>query len=73
MKFTKETLKRMLRTFVQTAVGYILVNIALVDLSSGKEALKSALIGLGVSAAAAGLAAVMNLTKTEESEVIDNE
>lgn len=73
MKFTKETLKRMLRTFLQTAVGYILVNVAFVDLSSGKEAIRATLIGLGVSAAAAGLAAVMNLTKTEESEVINNE
>ena len=26
-KFTKETAKRMLKTFVQTAAGYIIVNI----------------------------------------------
>ena len=71
MKFTKETFKRMLRTFLQTAVGYILVNVTIVDLSSGKDAVRAALIGLGVSAAAAGLAAVMNLS--DETEVIDNE
>ena len=61
MKITKETLYRAGRTFLQTAIGYILVNIFVLDFSSGKETLKAALIGLIVSAAAAGLAAVMNL------------
>lgn len=45
--------KRSLRTFLQTAVGYIAVNIAATDLT-----VKSAVLGLAVSA---GLAAVMNL------------
>ena len=67
MKFTKETAKRMLRTFLQAAVGYIFANIAFVDLTSGKEVAKSALIGLCVSAVAAGLSAVMNLKKKEEA------
>ena len=65
-RFTKETAKRALRTFGQAAVGYILANIAFVDLTSGKDVAKSALIGLGVSALAAGLSAVMNLQKREE-------
>jgi len=67
-KFTKETLKRAGRTFLQTAVAYIAANICIVDFSAGKEVLFSALFGLIVSAAAAGLAAVMNLEKVE-SEV----
>lgn len=49
-------LKRAVRTFIQTAVGYIAVNVVTVDFS-----VKSAVIGLAVSAVAAGLAAVMNL------------
>ena len=53
-------LKRALRTFMQTAVGYIAVNIAVVDFSN-TSATKTAAVGLCVSAAAAGLAAVMNL------------
>lgn len=68
MKFTKETLKRALRTFAQTAVGYIVVNAAIIDFSSGKDAIKSALIGLCVSAIAAGIAAVMNLEKELDNE-----
>ena len=67
--FKKEPVKRAVRTFGQAAVGYILANIAFIDLSSGKDVAKPALIGLGVSAVAAGLSAVMNLqspAKTEE-------
>ena len=48
--------KRSLRTFLQTAVGYIAVNIAATDLT-----VYSAVLGLAVSAVSAGLAAVMNL------------
>ena len=57
MNILKKTyVKRALRTFLQTAVGYIAVNIAATDLN-----VKSAVIGLAVSAVAAGMAAVMNL------------
>ena len=52
--------KRALRTFLQTAVGYIAVNIAATDLS-----VKSAVIGLEVSAVAAGMAAVMNIKEVK--------
>lgn len=61
MKFTKETAKRMVRTFLQAVIGYIVANLAIVDFSSGKDVAKSALVGLIVSAIAAGLSAVMNL------------
>lgn len=66
MKFTKETLKRVIRTFLQAALAYIVANWALVDFSSGKDVAKSALIGLVVSAVAAGLAAIMNLQSPAE-------
>ena len=65
-RFTKEPAKRMARTFGQAAVGYIIANLAVVDFSSGRDVAKSALIGLCVSAVAAGLSAVMNLQKKEE-------
>ena len=52
----KPCVKRAIRTFIQTAVGYIAVNVATTDLT-----VKSAALGLAVSAVAAGLAAVMNL------------
>ncbi len=51
----KTWIKRALRTFVQTAVGYISVNIVATDLTA-----KSAVIGLIVSAVSAGVAAAMN-------------
>lgn len=64
MKFTKETLKRMLRTFLQTAIGYIVVNFALIDITGEREVIRTAVIGLFVSAISSGLAAVMNLENT---------
>ena len=59
MKFNKECLRRAWRTFIQAAVAYITVNIVLIDFS----VVKSAVTGLIVAAVAAGLAAVMNLSK----------
>ena len=57
----KNCVRRALRTFVQTGIGYLAVNIAVVDFSADKAALKSCLVGLGVSAVSAGVSAVMNL------------
>ena len=57
----KNCVRRAIRTFFQTAVGYIAVNIAIVDFSADRAALKSCLVGLGVSAVSAGISAVMNL------------
>lgn len=65
MKFTKETLKRTLRTFGQAAAGYVVANLVLIDFTSEKQVVKSALTGLLVSALAAGIAAVMNLEGDE--------
>lgn len=66
MKITKTTIKRALRTFIQAAIAYIVANIALVDFASGKDVAKSAIVGLAVSALAAGIAAVMNLEGSEQ-------
>ena len=65
MSFTKTTLKRMAKTFIQAFIAYLCVNIAVVDFNSDKDVLKQGLIGLCVSALAAGIAAVMNLEKKE--------
>lgn len=65
LKITKNCLIRAFRTFIQAAIAYVAVNIALIDFSDEKSALKSALIGLAVSALAAGISAVMNLEKGE--------
>lgn len=61
MCVSKICLKRALRTFIQAFLGYVVVHLALIDFTDGKEAVKSALIGLAVSSIAAGLSAVMNL------------
>ena len=68
MKFTKETARRVLRTFIQAAVGFIASNVVLQV--SGVEwtdagTIKTAVIGLIASALAAGAAAVMNLEPKE--------
>lgn len=59
MNIKKEWLRRAIRTFVQAAVGYIVVVIPNIDFSD-TSALKTALVGAGVSAVAAGISAVMN-------------
>lgn len=61
MKFTKETLRRTMRTFIQAALSYLLVNIVAADFTQGIDTVKSVLTGLAVASAAAGIAAVMNL------------
>lgn len=61
IKFTKETCKRAARTFIQSAIAYIGVNIVVIQFNDDKEYMKSALIGLCISAIASGISAVMNL------------
>ena len=61
MNFLKKIyIKRALRTFLQTAIGYLAVNIAATDLN-----VKSAVMGLVISAVSAGLAAAMNIKEEE--------
>ena len=67
MKFTKETLRRAGRTFLQAAIGYIVANVTFIDFTATDEVLYSALIGLAVSAIAAGVAAIMNVEKPKEA------
>jgi hypothetical protein len=58
----KDTIKRAGRTFFQAFAGYVAANI--VTATTGITdfgVLKTALIGIAMSAIAAGLAAVMNL------------
>ena len=59
----KPWVRRTVRTFVQTAVGYIAVNLAAIDFTAEESVVRAALLGLAVSAASAGLAAVMNYKK----------
>lgn len=66
----KEWAYRALRTFLQSAVGYIVIALPNVDFSEQSKA-KTALIGIGVSAVAAGLAAVMNINNDKEEEKND--
>lgn len=63
----KECIYRAIRTFFQTAIGYLAVNIALIDFSNDKQAVKSLLIGLLISSVSAGLAGVMNIEKGDDS------
>ena len=68
MKFTKETLKRALRTFIQAAIAYIVAHLAIIDFTDTEEVIKRALVGVIVSAIAAGIAAIMNIEKVEEDK-----
>jgi hypothetical protein len=75
-KFTKETARRALRTFLQAFLSYIAVNIVAINFTDDKDIVKSGLIGLCVSAVAAGVAAIMNLERPQdynENETSDEE
>lgn len=67
----KEWLYRAIRTFGQAMLGYLSANVIAtlsgVDLSD-RTVLKSTLLGLLTAAIAAGLAAVMNREKKEDSD-----
>ncbi len=63
--FSKEPVKRAAKTFLQAAVAYLATNLA-TDINAGSSITKQLLIGLILSAIAAGLAAVMNLETKEE-------
>lgn len=67
-KFTKDTAIRVGRTFLQSVLAYIAVNLVVVDFTADKAVIKSALVGLATSAIAAGIAAVMNLEKQNNEE-----
>ena len=73
MKFTKETLRRAWRTFIQTVIAYIAANLCVVDFTAPKDVIFSALFGLVVAAAAAGLAAIMNLEKKVDIDEVAQE
>lgn len=64
----KNWIKRAVRTFVQTAIGYISVNVVAVDWTADRSVIKTAIIGVGVSAIAAGLAAVINFIEDENKK-----
>ena len=67
----KETIRRAFRTFAQTAIGYIVTNIAILsdpETLQNTDILKTTIIGLIISAISAGLAAVMNLPKRSKYE-----
>lgn len=65
----KDMFYRAFRTFFQTAVGYIVTNIAII-FNSGEientELIKTALIGVVISSISAGLSAVMNIPKNKD-------
>lgn len=56
----KNWIKRALRTFLQSAVGYAVVALPAIDWEADSSVLRGTLIGVGVSALAAGISAVMN-------------
>ena len=61
MRFTKETARRAARTFFQAFLSYVVVNVVMIDFTADESIIKSAVIGLIVSALAAGFSALMNL------------
>ena len=61
--YNRPWVKRTVRTFIQTAVGYIAVNLATIDFTAEESVIRTALLGLAVSAVSAGVAAAMNYKK----------
>lgn len=73
---SKDCLKKVVRTFLQTAIGYIITNITLylsgIDFADG-DVLRNALIGLAIAAFSAGSAAVMNLEKADSRDKVTDD
>ena len=65
MGFTKETLRRTLRTFFQAFVPALIVGLGEIDYSGDGSYIRGAVISLLIPTFAAALAAVMNLEQTE--------
>lgn len=65
MKITKETLRRAWRTFFQAAISYVAVNIVAINFTDEAATVKSAVVGVAVSALSAGISALMNLESEE--------
>ena len=65
MTCTKTTLKRAGRTFIQSALAYITVNVMYINFTDDTVSVKSAVTGLLIAAVSAGISAVMNLEKKE--------
>ena len=65
MTCTKTTLKRAGRTFIQSALAYITVNVMYINFTDDKVSVKSAVTGLLIAAVSAGISAVMNPEKKE--------
>lgn len=57
----KDWHKRAIRTFGQSAIGYIVVGIPSLNYYDDMSAMKTAIIGLAISAVATGISAVMNI------------
>ena len=57
----KNWMKRALRTALQSAIGYAVAALPAVDWTQDNAAIRAALVGIGVTAISAGIAAVMNL------------
>lgn len=68
MKFTRETLRRTLRTFLQAACGFLATQGIAILMNNDYNVTRNIAIGLIGSAVSAGIAAVMNLEGGESNE-----
>lgn len=59
----REPVRRAIRTFIQAAAGYIVVNVMTTDFET-----KNAVFAFGAAAIAAGIAAVMNRGENGEND-----
>lgn len=66
--YSKEPVKRAVRTFVQTACSAFAVNFAALSFTDmDAKALKAALASVAAASIASGIAAAMNLNKEDEA------
>lgn len=67
MKFTQETLVRATRTFLQAAFAYFSVNLMNITFTDDQVTLKNTIFGFIIAGVSAGVAAVMNLEREDDS------
>lgn len=72
-KTERNWISRMLRTFIQTAIGCLAVGIPTVNFNDGWDIIKKSLIGIAITAIASGLAAAMNIYDEKDKSKDDVE
>lgn len=73
MKFKNDIKERMLKTFIQSLLGYIAVNIWLIDFNNEREVILNSCLALIIAGVSSALCVMMNLETNNEINIEEEE